>query len=268
MAILTPILSKWVLAPLFRRYVEQRFATYDHLSNIVLMTSVLSAFISVAAYAGTSILFGAFLAGSFLTYLPSKHPEGPFVVLSREEGERERHKSPTFVHTFECYLLDALQYVLAPLFFASIGFAIPFVRLWTGDAIWKGVVYTLLMLVGKFFVGIWIPAWQIFDLERNDEKQMTTSIRLSNGNLVSRLRSSLEPALLLGFAMVARGEIGLLIVQIGYNDTPYVSDAGFLTAIWAIMLNTILGPIAVGLLVKYRGKGISQGAWGLVLEHH
>lgn len=268
MAILTPILSKWVLAPFFRRYVEKRFAAYDHISNIMLMTLVLAAFISIAAYAGTSILFGAFLAGSFLTYLPSKHPQGPFVVLSREEGERERHKSPTFIHTFECYLLDALQYVLAPLFFASIGFAIPFVRLWTGNAIWKGVVYTLLMLVGKFMVGIWIPAWQIFDRKRNDEKQLTTSTSSSNESLVSRLEGSLEPGLLLGFAMVARGEIGLLIVQIGYNNTSYVSDDGFLTAIWAILLNTILGPIAVGLLVKYRGKRISEGRWGLVQEDH
>lgn len=73
----------------------------------MLVIVVLSAFISIAAYAGTSVLFGAFLAGTFLTYLPSKHPEGPFVVMSREEGERLKHKSPTFVHTFECYCLDA-----------------------------------------------------------------------------------------------------------------------------------------------------------------
>ena len=112
MAILTPVLSKWVFVPFFRRYIERRFAKYDHFSNIILMTLVLSAFVSIAAYAGTSVLFGAFLAGSFLTYLPSKHPEGPFVVLSREEGEKDKSKSPTFVHTFECYLLDALQYVL------------------------------------------------------------------------------------------------------------------------------------------------------------
>jgi hypothetical protein len=44
------------------------------------MMLVLSAFISIAAFAGTSILFGAFLAGAFLTYLPSKHPEGLIVV--------------------------------------------------------------------------------------------------------------------------------------------------------------------------------------------
>jgi hypothetical protein len=40
-----------------------------------------------------------------------KHPEGPFVVLSREEGEREADKSPTFIHTFEKYLLGPQQYL-------------------------------------------------------------------------------------------------------------------------------------------------------------
>lgn len=149
MAILTPILTKFFFAPLFRGYIEHHFARYDHLSNIILMVLVLSAFISIAAYAGTSVLFGAFLAGTFLTYIPSKHREGPFTVMSRQEGEENAHKSPTFIHTFERYLLDVQKYLMEPLFFASIGFAIPFVQLWTGMRIWKGIVYTLLMAVAK-----------------------------------------------------------------------------------------------------------------------
>lgn len=149
MAIITPVLSKLVLAPFFRKYIENRFSRYDHASNIGLMVLVLSAFISIAAYAGTSILFGAFLAGSFLTYLPSKHPEGPFVVLTREEGEQNENKSPTFVHTFELYCADVQKYLMEPLFFASIGFAIPFLDLWDGKTVWRGIVYSLLMLLAK-----------------------------------------------------------------------------------------------------------------------
>ncbi|KAI4936423.1 hypothetical protein J4E85_001753 [Alternaria conjuncta] len=278
MAILTPVLTKWVFAPLFRRYVERHFHKFDHLSNIMLMILVLSAFISIAAFAGTSILFGAFLAGAFLTYLPSTHPEGPFVVMSREEGERSKDKSPTFVHTFEVYCLDAQQYVLGPLFFASIGFAIPFLDLWTGEAIWKGVVYTLLMLVGKALVGVWIPIWgaATHDPKKSQEAQNEASAA-ENGNNLEKVTSSpysptrkaavqsaVSPMLLLGMAMVARGEIGLLIVEIGYNNTPYVSAEGFITAIWAILLNTIIGPVCVGLAVKYRGAKIGKGPWGLV----
>lgn len=63
--------------------------------------------------------------------------------------------------------------------------------------------------------------------------------------------------------MVARGEIGLLIVEIGYNQTPYLSDSGFYTAVWAILLNTIIGPMVVGILIKYKGKEIGNGHWGI-----
>lgn len=73
----------------------------------------------------------------------------------------------------------------------------------------------------------------------------------------------LAPSALLGSAMVARGEIGLLIVQIGLNNTPYVSKDGFYTAVWAILLNTIIGPIAVGLIIKWKGAKIGKGRWGL-----
>ena len=278
MATLTPVLTKYFFAPVFRKYIERRFAKLDHLSNITLMILVLCAFISIASYAGTSVLFGAFLAGAFLTYIPSKHSEGPFVVMSREEGERRKDKSPTFVHTFEYYCLDAQKYVLEPLFFASIGFAIPFLDLWTGEAIWKGVVYTLLMLVSKFIVGLWVPIWSVVkhDQKKADEELQQHSAAgggyplektLSSPNSPSRkaaLKSSISPALLLGMAMVARGEIGLLIVEIGYNNTPYVSSDGFITAIWAILLNTIIGPIFVGVLIKMKGDDVGRGPWGLI----
>lgn len=72
--------------------------------------------------------------------------------------------------------------------------------------------------------------------------------------------------LLLGSAMVARGEIGLLIIEIGYNETQYVSEDGFITGVWAILLNTIIGPICVGLLVKFYGEPIGKSMWGLQRE--
>jgi hypothetical protein len=100
-------------------------------------------------------------------------------------------------------------------------------------------------------VGIWIPLWEV----------LTTKSKA--GTPMSTLSQSLPSAGLLGFAMVARGEIGLLIVEIGYNSTPYVSDAGFHTAVWAILLNTIIGPMVVGLLIKFRGKAIGNGSWGI-----
>lgn len=72
-----------------------------------------------------------------------------------------------------------------------------------------------------------------------------------------------QSALLLGSAMVARGEIGLLIIEIGYNNTSYVSEDGFITGVWAILLNTIIGPVTVGILVKVYGHIIGEGEWGV-----
>jgi Kef-type K+ transport system membrane component KefB len=77
-AILTPLLTKYVLALGFRRYIENRFTHYDHLSDVGLMVLVLSAFITIAAYSGTSILFGAFLAGSFFDLSTKQAPRGSF----------------------------------------------------------------------------------------------------------------------------------------------------------------------------------------------
>ncbi|GES64608.1 sodium/hydrogen exchanger [Aspergillus terreus] len=274
MAIVTPVVTKYLFAPIFRRFIEHHFARYDHISNIILMTLSLSAFITIAAYTGTSVLFGAFLAGTFLTYIPSKHPEGPFVVMSREEGERFADKSPTFVHTFERYLMDVQKYLMEPLFFASIGFAIPFVQLWTGKRIWRGIVFTLLMGFAKFIVGIWLPLWTYSPVAslsgknhaRRAEKHEAREEHPTAQDVEAKRkdhRTIWLSALLLGAAMVARGEIGLLIIEIGYNETSYVSEEGLITGVWAILLNTIIGPATVGILVKYYGQRIGNGEWGL-----
>lgn len=101
MAILTPILTKWFFAPLFRKHIEPNFYPAVHVLNIIMMIIVLCAFISIAAYAGTSVLFGAFLAGTFLSSIPSDHSHGPFMVLSKTHGERNKDTSPTYVCSLE-----------------------------------------------------------------------------------------------------------------------------------------------------------------------
>lgn len=64
--------------------------------------------------------------------------------------------------------------------------------------------------------------------------------------------------------MVARGEIGLLIIQLGLNDTSFLSEETFLVSIWAIVLNTILGPLCVGLLLNRSEDTIAKDPrWGL-----
>lgn len=71
---------------------------------------------------------------------------------------------------------------------------------------------------------------------------------------------SIYPSAILGSAMVARGEIGFLISALAQSRGIFTSNSSpqseernpdlFLIVTWAIMLCTILGPIAVGVLVR------------------
>jgi hypothetical protein len=64
--------------------------------------------------------------------------------------------------------------------------------------------------------------------------------------------------------MIARGEIGLLIIQIGLNQTPFLSEQAFLIATWATILSTIVGPVIVGILLKRHGRTVSADVtWGI-----
>ena len=69
---------------------------------------------------------------------------------------------------------------------------------------------------------------------------------------------SLYPASIIGCAMTARGEIGFLISSIAESNKIFFSSKSdmnetsdiFLIVTWAIVLCTILGPLAVGILVR------------------
>ncbi|KAK7720972.1 hypothetical protein SLS64_001265 [Diaporthe eres] len=221
----SPLLAKCAAGPLYRRFGERHVAALGHRATICLMTIVLSAHLVVCAYAAASLLFGAFLAGTFLSTLS----DGPTQTVEDEDDVAV--VAPAFHETFEAFISGPQTLVLEPLFFASIGFAIPFNRLWTGAIVWRGIVLSLLMAIGK---------------------------------AVGRLSGDWAPAALLGTAMVARGEIGLLIIQLGLNDTSFLSEEAFLVSIWAIVLNTILGPLSVGLLLNRSEETIAKDPrWGL-----
>lgn len=140
---ISPLLARYAASPLYRRLLEQRVTSLGHKASICIMTLVMSAHIIICAYAGASLLLGAFLAGAFLNALPS-HPTEP---VQLEGGEMQ--EAPRFHDAFETYISGAQAFILEPLFFASIGFAIPFKRLWTGTIIWRGIVFSLLMAIGK-----------------------------------------------------------------------------------------------------------------------
>ncbi|KAJ9157849.1 Cation/H+ exchanger [Pleurostoma richardsiae] len=155
---------------------------------LVLHTALLVALVTGASYAGTSNLFASYIAGAIISWWDSEVPhcensteqdEGtdPNIDGTRVDGatirepDDETGLSPSSadaipdgtgcppvagVDVFEHYYHPAVNWVLQPFFFASIGFSIPITRMFSGAVIWKGVVYAILMFIGKLLCGLWL----------------------------------------------------------------------------------------------------------------
>jgi Kef-type K+ transport system membrane component KefB len=146
--------------------------------------------VAAAGYGGTSPLYGAYVAGLSVAYLCSVEAEKiPTPEVMEMDVACDSSSSPaeygisppSLMSAFDTYVAKPLAYLLLPVFFGSIGYSIPFVPLFRGRVIWRGIVYAVLMALGKILCGAWV--WR---------------------------RKSWRAALFLGGAMVARGEIGLL----------------------------------------------------------
>lgn len=249
------------------------------------------------------------------------------------------------------YLAQPVERVLKPFFFASIGFSIPIASLFEGKIVWRGIIYTILMLFSKLVCGVWllrfpstdglglrfVRGWARFrglclslvngkstgrkpsarqehqiDVRTNtggDSNSHEAGSAAQNGDeaaqgqcqpeTASERRGtpstmhlpqaplSLYPAAMLGSAMVARGEIGFLIASVAesqgiwHNGVPQTSPSEahrssdvFLIVTWAIFLCTLVGPLALGLIVR-RVKALEKtkeasgrrdavlGSWGI-----
>jgi Kef-type K+ transport system membrane component KefB len=281
LTIFVPLLHKFAICPLYIRFLAPRIISRSSPLPMAILVLTLAALCTGAAYAGTSILYGAYLAGVVLTYLDAHtgRTTDPGVAPAPNQGHTTNGDITTYVSIFHTTIGPLQSGFLEPLFFASIGFAIPFRSAWQGTVIWRGVVYTLLMLIGKAVVGGWLPIWthgpriyrsavqrihQVLRSSPSSSEMSTASESPSKSPQHPERRSctSTAPALLLGCMMVARGEIGLLILQLGYIQSGHVSDQGFLVGTWAVVLNTLIGPIAVGMITRRYGEAIIQGEWG------
>lgn len=162
---------------------------------LVYQTSILLAMITGATYAGTSNLFAAYLAGAAVTWLCdciASHQQEQSSDINRATSHasvqpyresqpmRRTHShgaNPTTAnvgrsveagtstvnneigsgkHIYGTYFSPAVEAIFRPLFFASIGFAIPITRMFSGPVIWRGLVYTILMVFAKLVCGLWL----------------------------------------------------------------------------------------------------------------
>lgn len=361
MAVVGPLFTFYVARPLFRRsLLESWVEKGGRNAQLLIGVAVLCAHLAIAYYIHTTMLLGAFLAGVFLFALPSPS------------------SSVNFAKTYEHLVEPVHKYILAPLFFSSIGFTIPcvhlplskalsefcltlllfpsrrFLELWTGQVVWRGIVYSILMTLAKVAVGLSIvfidlvtkpyanvsvassaavgsprehsatsssttvpiPVSSSTDVEQPDgdydvsvkaanvAEQAGTTGKTSTAGAMARFEmlqtETLPAAAFLGFALVARGEIGVsaslpaslaplrslthvgaavvqvLILQVAYNAAPpgsttsteenggsrVLGTEAYLVAIWATALCTIIGPVVFSAVVKRYGRAIYQGRWG------
>lgn len=124
---------------------------------------------------------------------------------------------------------------------------------------------------------------QANESEKLSESQVTTVPFLQRQEY--QKPRSLYPGLILGSAMVARGEIGFLICAVAQssgiftghdvNSSELDTNVLFLVVTWAVLLCTVIGPLMVGLLVtrvrRLHGKERTEtrrnedvlGQWGV-----
>lgn len=110
-------------------------------------------------------------------------------------------------------------------------FRIPFLDLFTARRFWQGLVFSIFMTLGKLLVGVWIPVFEIrlrrvpsaVSEDANElrehagrEKPTITKVnpdgkKRARWSVIWPGKASVAPAIMLGAAMVARGEIGSVI---------------------------------------------------------
>ncbi|KAI5840584.1 Cation/H+ exchanger, partial [Tricharina praecox] len=238
-------------------------------AKVVMQTAMLLAVVTAASYAGASVLFAAFLAGAAVGWWDDVRTRG-------KTGDRV-----SGVHVFETYYSPINRRLLAPFFFASIGFSIPIRQMFAATTVWKGLVYSLLMVLGKLATGVWLlpvspvlttvsqrlrelrklgvtPAPPIPHTPQSTPTTTTTEPKSSEAASPAiaaaedaKPPKSLYPASILGLAMVARGEVAFLIASVAQSSGIFDSSEGlYLIVVWAAMVCTIAGPLGVGSLVR------------------
>ncbi|EGP92457.1 uncharacterized protein MYCGRDRAFT_30018, partial [Zymoseptoria tritici IPO323] len=285
-AVLLPVICAFIVKPLTKvcyKLITKRRDSKLHTTlttegaAFCLHVAVLTALITGAIYAGTSGLFAAYLAGASISWWDalctelrdsnsrstvirdetadstsqdnSAEPKEPVSKTSSSQTSPSTTSPPPTSHAhlhgtaiFTKHISPALHSILQPFFFASIGFSIPISQMFTPSILWRGIVYSILMVLAKLFCGLCLIRF---------------SGPSSPGNRIPK-PMSLYPATMLGFAMVARGEIGFLISAIAESKGVFGDVRGegsgsselFLVVTWAILLCTLLGPIVVGTMVK------------------
>ncbi|PWY91960.1 putative Na+/H+ antiporter [Aspergillus sclerotioniger CBS 115572] len=188
--ILRMIFAKRDKFPSFMKTIQFAFSAYS---------CILIGLVAGATYAGTSSLFAAYLAGVMTSWIDdffegslqrechatassneaagssrgdnsqdqaprynNDHPAQDMQGSSHPAAPGVPHeKTPSGLLAYEKYYAAPVGRILTPLFFASIGFAIPITEMFNGTVVWKGIVYAALMSLGKMATGTWLVRFSL-----------------------------------------------------------------------------------------------------------
>lgn len=145
--------------------------------------------------------------------------------------------------------------------------------MFSAQIVWKGIVYSILMIIAKGVVSLVIYSDYFLKVFSNKGKtrpspqgrDLPLRSAVDNDQDLSTQEPNKPPhedAMLVGFAMIARGEIGFLIASLSQSSGTLTfentsGDGGesiFLIIIWAVVICTILGPVAVGVMVRMKQR--------------
>ncbi|KAK0662286.1 High-affinity Na(+)/H(+) antiporter NhaS3 [Lasiodiplodia hormozganensis] len=196
-AVLIPLVCRLIVKPatlFLNKHREahpsgpmQKFLSM-HQTSFFVQTAVLLGFVAGGSFAGTSNLFTAYLAGASISWWDVEVPHLPVEKSQSTDASHagrqssagevsndnvsqvidngDSIRSQSSAHTsgvaiYERYYQQAVEKILKPLFFASIGFSIPISQMFTGSVVWRGIVYTILMLFGKLVCGLWLVRFSV-----------------------------------------------------------------------------------------------------------
>ncbi|KAL1954891.1 hypothetical protein VTO42DRAFT_480 [Malbranchea cinnamomea] len=176
-AVALVLACRFVFGPLLKKIIANKkrvpafigtfgFAALAH-------TCILFGLVAGGTYAGASSLFAAYLAGAIITWFDdvtgisgarnaagvqdTDSPSSQAEPDGLETGGGSSSVSlPTGEQVYERYYKGPVNSILKPLFFASIGFAIPITEMFHGEVVWRGIVYAVLMAFGKLVTGLWL----------------------------------------------------------------------------------------------------------------
>ncbi|KXJ89743.1 Sodium/hydrogen exchanger family-domain-containing protein [Microdochium bolleyi] len=181
-AVVIPLTNRFLLRPAMRylddKEEEKTRAVLGVLATregaLMIHTALLLGLVAAAAYAGASVLLAAYLAGIMVCWWDAERETRQRARLPSPEAvtptdaDRQEAASPvatnmpcrksehTGVAIYEHYYEAAVGRILKPFFFASIGFSIPITKMFSGPVVWKGLIYTALMILGKVLCGLWL----------------------------------------------------------------------------------------------------------------